>query len=114
MQTAPTKVTYYDVLDRVVLSQAEALDSADGGRRPRTESDSRNRVKYVSVPYFSTHATTNCKAAGAYCTWYSYDVRNRVTREDQPDGGYTITEYADSGAAGAVAYSDAYSDEAGQ
>jgi RHS repeat-associated protein len=99
-QTAPTRITYLDVLGREVLAEEEALRTSDGWRRVRTEYDNRNRVKYVSRPYFSTQATPTCTSAGANCTWFTYDVRDRVTREDRPDGGFTTTVF--SGAAGSV------------
>jgi YD repeat-containing protein len=96
-QTAPTSVVYYDVLGREVLSEVVALEAAVADwRRQRTEYDTRGRVKYVSIPYFSTQGTPTCTGAETDCTWYAYDVRDRVTREDRPDGGFTTTDYADA------------------
>jgi hypothetical protein len=58
-----------------VLSEVEALDASDGWRSVRTEYDTRGRVKYVSIPYFSTASTPTCTLAGPNCTWFTYDIR---------------------------------------
>jgi RHS repeat-associated protein len=100
VQVAPTRAEYLDVLGRTVLTEVEALDSGDGWHRQRAVYNNRALVQYVSRPYFSTQTTPTCAGAGANCTWFTYDIRDRVTREDRPDLGFTTTAYA--GAAGSV------------
>jgi RHS repeat-associated protein len=100
VQVAPTTVQYVDVRGRTVLNEVEALDASDGWQRQRTVYDNRGRVESVSRPYFSTTTTPTCSGAGTDCTYYTYDVRDRVTREDRPDLGFTTTTF--SGATGSV------------
>jgi RHS repeat-associated protein len=91
-QTAPTRVTYLDVLGRTVLEETEALESGQGWTRSRTVYDDRNRVRYRSRPVLGVAAPT-CDGPGTDCTWYGYDVRDRVVRTDRPDGGATTVTY---------------------
>lgn len=96
-QLAPTRVEYRDVHGRVVLEEEEAFASADGNRRVRRLYNNDARLEFISVPYFSTQSTPSC-ATAANCTKLTYDDFNRVTREDRPDGGYTVHSF--SGIAG--------------
>ncbi len=100
IQVAPERVRYLDVLGREVLTEVEALDGTDGWRRQRKVFNNRGLVQYASKPYFSTQTTPTCSGASSNCTWFTYDVRDRVTRVDRPDLGFTTTAYA--GATGSV------------
>jgi RHS repeat-associated protein len=100
LPTAPERALYLDLLGREVLTEVAALRVADGMRRQHRVYDHRNRVKYVSRPYFSLQAAPVCSGAGSDCTGYVYDERDRVIREDRPDGGVTTTAIA--GSAGSV------------
>jgi RHS repeat-associated protein len=97
---APAQARYLDVLGREVLTEVQALSSTNGWRRQRTVFNNRGLVQYRSIPYFSTQTTPTCSAPSSNCTWFAYDIRDRVTLEDRPDAGYLNTAYA--GAAGSV------------
>lgn len=94
-QVAPTRIEYRDVHGRVVLEEVEAFDSADGYRRVRSLYNDDARLEYISIPYFSNQSTPSCSTA-TNCTKLTYDVLNRVTREDRPDGGYTVHSFGGS------------------
>ncbi len=96
MQVAPDSARYVDVLGRPVLEEVEALDTVDGFHLVRTVYNTRGRVKFVSRPYFTNQTLPDCTVAGPNCTWFTYDMRSRVTREDRPDGGYTTNSYSTS------------------
>jgi RHS repeat-associated protein len=92
-QTAPARVTYLDVLGRTVLEEIESLEPGQGWTGSRTVYDDRNRVRYRSRPVLGAAAPT-CGGSGPDCTWYGYDLRDRVIRTDRPDGGASTVTYA--------------------
>jgi YD repeat-containing protein len=93
VQAAPTRVTYLDVLGREVLQEIEMLDPAQGWRGRRTGYDDQGRVQYVTRPVAGS-APPVCTAASRDCRWLTWDLVDRVVREDRPDGGVTITTFS--------------------
>ena len=85
---SPKSVEYLDKLGRVIHTEVEAY-SGTGAYRQHFIYDRRGRLKWVSEPYTST----GFNASAPYTT-YTYDVRDRVIRVAQPDGGLTAIGYA--------------------
>ncbi len=82
----PTTWRYLDKLGRTIRTETEGF--AENARiRRDTRYDARGRVRLSSQPYYKTGGT-------AYYHKYAYDARGRVTREDLPDGGFTVMAYA--------------------
>ena len=84
---SPKSVEYLDKLGRVIHTEVEAY-SGTGAYRQHFIYDRRGRLKWVSEPYTST----GFNASAPYTT-YTYDVRDRVIRVAQPDGGLTAIGY---------------------
>ena len=84
---SPKSVEYLDRLGRVIHTEVEAY-SGTGAYRQHFIYDRRGRLKWVSEPYTST----GFNASAPYTT-YTYDVRDRVIRVAQPDGGLTAIGY---------------------
>ncbi len=80
----PTTRRYLDSLGREIRSEVESLSGAY--IRQDTEYDNQGRVDRVSQPYLT--------GGTAYFVSYDYDIRNRVEREDRPDGSHTTIAYA--------------------
>ena len=83
---SPDTTRYLDKLGRVVRTEVQAFDGTSTTRHD-VRYDNQGRIDRVRQPYYST-ATT------AYYTQYSYDIRDRVTQEQRPDGGSTMLTYA--------------------
>ncbi|MYF71276.1 MAG: hypothetical protein F4181_15555, partial [Proteobacteria bacterium] len=86
-QVSPKSVEYLDKLGRLIHTAVEAF-SGSGAYRQHFVYDRRGRVRWVSEPYTST----GFNASAPYTT-YTYDVRDRVIRVAQPDGGSTAIGY---------------------
>ncbi len=82
----PTTWRYLDKLGRTIRTETEGFAENSRIRRD-TRYDARGRVRLSSQPYYKTGGT-------AYYHKYAYDARGRVTREDLPDGGFTVMAYA--------------------
>ncbi len=83
---SPDTIRYLDKLGRVVRTEVQAFDGTSTTRHD-VRYDNQGRIDRVRQPYYAT-ATT------AYYTQYSYDIRDRVTQEQRPDGGSTMLTYA--------------------
>ena len=83
---SPDTTRYLDKLGRVVRTEVQAFDGTSTTRHD-VRYDNQGRIDRVRQPYYLT-ATT------AYYTQYRYDIRDRVTKEQRPDGGSTMLTYA--------------------
>ncbi len=83
---SPDTTRYLDKLGRVVRTEVQAFDGTSTTRHD-VRYDNQGRIDRVRQPYYAA-ATT------AYYTRYSYDIRDRVTQEQRPDGGSTMLTYA--------------------
>ena len=83
---SPDTSRYLDKLGRVVRTEVQAFDGTSTTQHD-VRYDNQGRIDRVRQPYYST-ATT------AYYTQYSYDIRDRVTQEQRPDGGSTMLTFA--------------------
>ena len=83
---SPDTTRYLDKLGRVVRTEVQAFDGTSTTQHD-VRYDNQGRIDRVRQPYYST-ATT------AYYTQYSYDIRDRITQEERPDGGSTMLTYA--------------------
>ncbi len=81
---APLTKTYYDAVNRAVLSETQSFDGSTVSAQ--TEFDARARVKRTSLPYFGT--TPN------YWTVNIYDTLDRLVQENSPANGSTTYSYA--------------------
>ena len=81
---SPTIRRYLDSLGREIRSEVESLSGAY--IRQDTEYDNQGRVDRVSQPYLT--------GGTAHFVSYDYDIRNRIEREDRPDGSHTMVTYA--------------------
>ena len=87
---SPDTTRYLDKLGRVVRTEVQAFDGTSTTRHD-VRYDNQGRIDRVRQPYYSPATTT------AYNTQYIYDIRDRVTQEQRPDGGSTMLTYtADS------------------
>lgn len=80
---SPTTRRYLDKLGREIRSEVESLSGAY--IRQDTEYDSQGRIKRVSQPYLV--------GSPAHFVSYEYDIRDRIVREDHPDGSYMLIHY---------------------
>lgn len=81
---SPTQRRYLDKLGREIRTEVESLSGTY--IRQDTEYDGQGRIDRVSQPYLA--------GSTAYFVDYAYDLRDRVTREDRPDGSHTSLVYA--------------------
>ena len=79
----PTYIHYLDRLGRVIRSEKESFNGAL--IYEDTEYDAMGRVKRVSNPYYAGETP-------AY-TLYHYDLRNRITTTEHPDGTHSDITY---------------------
>lgn len=87
LQGAPDRFECYDAFDRVVQSRTQ--DFAGNLVYTDTIYDNLGRVYRTSIPRYSADA--------ARYTTFTYDLINRVTREDKPNGGFVTSVYAVDG-----------------
>ena len=80
---APLTKTYYDAVNRAVLTETESFDGSLVSMQ--TEFDARARVARTSLPYFGS--TPN------YWTVNTYDTLDRLTQENSPANGITTYSY---------------------
>ena len=80
---SPTQVAYYDVVNRVVLSETQSFDASKV--YVETEFDGQSRVKRTSLPYTG--------ASPSYWTTTAYDALGRPTQEVSPATGTTTYTY---------------------
>lgn len=91
--------TYFDALDREVLSLAKGFSGAAGATRYiaiRKTYDEQGRPKSVSEPYFSSApgASAGVPSSGSvYWTTTQYDALGRSIRTDHPNGTSTDIVY---------------------
>lgn len=88
---APSRVTYLDVLGRLLQVELSNLGDGSEWQTRRVGYDPVGRVRYVSRPVIGLPPT--CVGPGPECIWYTYDQADRLIREQRPDRGYTITSY---------------------
>lgn len=70
---APTKITYFDGLNRELRSEVQGFDGAPA--KKDTEYDAFGRTRRVSLPYFGVALKWIC---------FGYDILGRVTSESRP------------------------------
>ena len=80
----PTRVAYYDVVNRVVLTETQSFNASKV--YVETEFDAQGRTKRTSLPYFGTSPN--------YWTTNIYDALGRIIQEDSPVTGITSYDYA--------------------
>lgn len=79
-QVVPITRTYLDGLGRVLLTEMEAFNSADGWSRVATQYDNAGRVSGQSMPYYATGGTL-------YWQTTDYDFLSRPARMTRTKGG---------------------------
>ena len=84
---SPDTTRYLDKLGRVVRTEVQTFDDTSTTRHDVLYDD-QGRIDRVRQPYYSSATATE------FNTQYSYDIRDRVTREQRPDGGSTMLTYA--------------------
>ena len=84
---SPDTTRYLDKLGRVVRTEVQAFDGTSTTRHD-VRYDDQGRIDRVRQPYYLADSATE------FNTQYSYDIRDRVTREERPDGGITTLTYA--------------------
>ena len=97
---APATWTYYDALERVVLSLRQGF-AAGQFSAVSTGYDNLGRVIKVSEPYFTADpngasapgASTALCGSSLYCTQTGYDVLGRVVSVRLPNAGITTNAY---------------------
>ncbi|MFS1525698.1 RHS repeat-associated core domain-containing protein [Microbulbifer sp. 2304DJ12-6] len=80
----PSSTTYYDILGRAIQQDTQAFDGVDTIRK-EINYDSLGRKYLETTPYF----VGNQKPL----TTYQFDIRNRITQLDRPDGSQVRTSY---------------------
>lgn len=81
---APTTITYYDGLDRIIRTQATGFDGSSSIYQD-TIYDSLGRMAQKSKPYYTGQPV--------YWIRYTYDVLGRVVAETAPDNSVTAFSY---------------------
>jgi len=95
IQSAPTTITYYDILSRTVLAQSQGLDGSTID--VKNTYDSNDRLYQTTRPYFDAGGTPQT-------TTFTYDALGRVTQSVAPNGlisthaysGLTVTDVTNS------------------
>lgn len=81
---APTVITYYDSLERVIRTQTTGFDGTSAIYQD-TVYDNLGRVSQKSAPYYAGQT--------AYWTRFSYDVLGRAITETAPDNSVSTIAY---------------------
>lgn len=79
----PTKVSYFDILNREVAEKTLGFDGTNIW--VDTNYDNRSRIAGQTLPYYQGDTK--------HWTTYQYDDLDLVTQEERPDGGITATQY---------------------
>ncbi|WKD50719.1 RHS repeat-associated core domain-containing protein [Microbulbifer spongiae] len=87
----PSSTRYYDVLGRMVQQDTQAFNGVDTTRKEYNY-DSLGRMYLETAPYFVGDEKP--------LTTYQFDIRNRITQIDRPDGSQVRTTYAPTSGAG--------------
>jgi len=85
-QNGAMTVTYYDSLSRPIATDVQGFGNQ--WVRQVTNYDALGRVYQTSRPYFRDTGSP------VYTTNISFDGLGRVTRQNRPDGGYTVSTYS--------------------
>ncbi|WKD51246.1 RHS repeat-associated core domain-containing protein [Microbulbifer spongiae] len=81
----PNITRYYDILDRIIQQDTQAFNGVDTVRQ-EFNYDLLGRMYLETAPYFVGDQKP--------LTTYQFDIRNRVTQVDRPDGSQIRTIYA--------------------